>query len=220
MMPGMELRVRAARREDETAPALLYASAAPYYDAYAGSERRARRVLDALWARPGHTASYEVCRVAVAADGELLGVLAGFPLAESGLLANGFVRESLRRLAPWRWPGVWRHLRAAGRLSPRPPSGAYYVDALAVAEGARRRGVARTLLADAGRTAQARRASGVALDTGVGNAAARALYEASGFEKVEVRTTLDPATARAIGGPGFVSYFRAIDPTGSDGPPA
>ncbi len=204
--------MRAARRDDEVGPALLYASAAPYYDAYAGSSRRARRLLESIWARPGHTASHEVCRVAVAGAGrgEVVGVLAGFPLADSGTLANGFVRESMRRLGPWRWPGVWRHLRAAGRLSPRPPGRAYYVDALAVVEGARRRGVARLLLEDARRSALAAGASGVALDTGVGNTAGRALYEACGFEKVEVRTTLDPATARAIGGPGFVSYFRAV----------
>lgn len=210
MMPGMELRVRAARRDDRAGAALLYASAAPYYDAYAGSERRARALLRALWGRPGHTASYEICRVAVTETGEVAGVLAGFPLAQSAVLANAFVSESLRRLPPWRWPGVARHLRAAGRLTPRPPVDAYYVDGLAVAVASRRRGVARTLLEDAARSARACGASGVALDTGLRNAAGRALYEACGFEKAEVRSALDPVTARAIGGPGFVSYFKAV----------
>lgn len=213
MMPAMQLRVRAARAEDPQAADLLYASAAPYYDAYTGSERRARRLLRGIWQRPAHTASYEVCRVAVTGEGagaEVVGVIAGFPLTDSAALANRFVAESLRRLGPWRWPGVWRHLRAAGRLTPHPPDRAWYVDALAVAEGTRRRGVARTLLDDAARQARAAGAPGVALDTGVGNRDAQALYEACGFGRTEVRTALDPATARAIGGPGFVSYFKPV----------
>ena len=208
-MPGMALEVRAARREDVAAAALLYASSAPYYDAYAGSERAARRMLGAVWPLPGHTASYETCRVAVL-DGEVAGVLAGFALPEGSALAARFVAVSVRRLAPWRWPGVARHLRAAGRLTPRPPHTAFYVDALAVAEGARRRGVATALLDEATRLAAARGASGVALDTGLDNHAGRALYEATGFARQEVRVAPDARTARAIGGRGFISYFRAL----------
>ena len=182
-MPIMDFEVRAARREDEQAAALLYASAAPYYDAYAGSETRARQLLARMWRRPGHTASYAVCRVAVTGDGEVIGVLAGFPLRDSDSLAGRFVSLSLRRLPPWRWARVAAHLRAAGRLSPHPPRDAFYVDGLAVAEGARRRGVATALVQDAIRTAAARRASGVALDTGLANTGARAFYEAIGFER-------------------------------------
>jgi len=206
----MESRVRAARPDDEAGPDLLYVSAAPYYDAYAGSERRARRLLRGAWPRPGHTASHSVCRVAVTPADEVVGVVGAFALAESGALANAFVTQSLRRLGPWRWPGVWRHLRAAGKLTPHPPDGAWYVDALAVAEPARRHGVARALLDDASQRARESGATGVALDTGLGNLGGQALYEACGFERTEVRTALDPATARAIGGPGFVSYFRAL----------
>jgi ribosomal protein S18 acetylase RimI-like enzyme len=211
IMPVMDFEVRAARREDTDAAELLYASAAPYYDAYAGSSRRARKLLTHLWRRPGHTASFEVSRVAVrAGDGEIVGVLAGFPLRDSNGLATRFVSLSLRRLPPWRWPQVAAHLRAAGRLSPHPPPDSFYVDALAVRETARRQGVATSLLDDAARTAVARRASGVALDTGLANAGAKAFYEAIGFERTEVRTASDPRTVRAIGGRGFVSYFRAV----------
>jgi ribosomal protein S18 acetylase RimI-like enzyme len=211
-MPCVDHSVRAARRRDATAAGLLYASAAPYYDAYFGGEHRARRVLAAMWRHPGHTASYETCRVATPgteADA-VLGVVSGFLLAEGDRLANAFVSRSTRAVAPWRWPRIFRHLRAAARLTPRPPVDAYYVDALAVAEGARRRGVARILLDDASRRARAAGASGVALDTGLANSAARALYEACGFEQVDVRTAPDPETARAIGGRGFVSYFRPV----------
>jgi ribosomal protein S18 acetylase RimI-like enzyme len=212
-MPCVDFSVRAARRGDSVAAGLLYESAAPYYDAYFGTEHRARRVLGAIWRHPGHTASYETCRVAALADddpGGVLGVVSGFPLADGDRLANAFVSRSTRAVAPWRWPRIFRHLRAAARLTPRPPADAYYVDALAVAGDTRRRGVARALLDDAARRATAVGASGVALDTGLGNAAARALYEASGFERVEVRTAPDPETARAIGGRGFVSYFRPV----------
>jgi ribosomal protein S18 acetylase RimI-like enzyme len=209
IMPGMDLDVRAARRDDRTAAGLLYESAAPYYDAYAGSERRARRMLASVWPKPGHTASYEISRVAVL-DGRVVGVLAGFLLRESDGLANRFIALSVRRLPPWRLVGVARHLRAAGRLTPHPPRDAFYVDGLAVAEEARRHGVARALLDAASATAAARGASGVALDTGLANRGARALYEAVGFERLEVRTAPDARTARAIGGEGFVSYFRAL----------
>lgn len=203
----MELDVRAARREDDAAAGLLYASAAPYYDAYAGGERRARRLLARMWPQPGHTASYSVSRVAVA-DGEVVGVLAGFPLLRGGELASRFVVLSVRRLPPWRWLGVARHLRAAGRVTPRPPRNAFYVDGLAVAAGARRLGVATALLDEAARLAREHGASGIALDTGIANAPARALYAAAGFEEVDVRRAPDARTERAIGGPGFVSYFQ------------
>jgi hypothetical protein len=48
----------------------------------------------------------------------------------------------------------------------------------------------------------------VALDTGLGNAPARALYSAYGFREHDVRRAADARTARAVGGPGFVSYFK------------
>ena len=206
-MPGMELEVRAARRDDVAAAGLLYESAAPYYDAYAGGERRARRMLARVWPHPGHTASYEISRVAVT-RGEVVGVLAGFLLTESDGLANRFIALSVRRLPPWRWPGVFRHLSAASRLTPHPPRDAFYVDGLAVAAAARRRGVASLLLDAASATAKVNGASGVALDTGLDNAGARALYEAIGFKRHDVRTAPDARTARAIGGRGFVSYYR------------
>ena len=64
-MTDMDLTVRAARPQDDAA-ALLYESARPYYDAYAGSEARALSLLAAVFPRTGHAASYELCRVAIA----------------------------------------------------------------------------------------------------------------------------------------------------------
>ena len=144
--------IRPARRED-VCDELLYMSAAPYYDVYAGSQERARRILRALWPRERHNASYEVCRVAER-DGQLLGVAAGFPIEQGERLANRFVVLSFPRIPIWRWPTVLAHLRAAGRVAPAHPLRVWYVDALAVAPEARRAGVARALLDDA--VAQAR----------------------------------------------------------------
>jgi ribosomal protein S18 acetylase RimI-like enzyme len=204
----MDLHVRPARPGDALA-GLLYESARPYYDAYAGTAERARAMLDDVYPRPRHAASWEVCRVALV-DGQPAGVLAGFPVAAGDELARRFVTLTVPRLPPWRWPGVARHLRAAGTVSPRPPAGAWYVDALAVAEGFRRHGIARALLAEAADAAAAAGLSGVALDTGLANDPARALYESSGFRARQIRRAPDERIARAIGGPGFVSYFRPI----------
>src|SRR4051794_30843138 len=125
----MELTVRAARPHDDAA-GLLYESARPYYDAYAGDEARARALLKAVYPRAGHAASFEVCLLAES-DGAVAGVLAGYPVGDGDRLARRFVALTAPRLPPWRWPGVVRHLRAAERVSPRPPAGAWYVDALA-----------------------------------------------------------------------------------------
>src|SRR3954452_9714063 len=115
----MELAVRPARQEDACVP-LLYESAKPYYDAYAGGQRRALALLCAVFPRDGHAASYELCRVAVAGE-QLVGVLAVCPGADGARLARRFGALALPRLPPWRWPGTLRHLKPAGVLSPHPP---------------------------------------------------------------------------------------------------
>jgi ribosomal protein S18 acetylase RimI-like enzyme len=206
IMPAMEVVVRSARPED-AAVALLYASAAPYYAAYAGGADRAQRLLRRLYPRGGHTASWEVCHVAVAGE-EIVGVLAAFPTREGDALARRFVRLTLLHSPPWRIPPLMRHLRATAAVSPHPPEGMLYVDALATAPEHRRRGIARTLLAEADRLAAAAGLDGVALDTGIENRAARALYERSGFTPSSLRPAPDERTARAVGGSGFVGYLK------------
>ncbi|HEX6024003.1 MAG TPA: GNAT family N-acetyltransferase, partial [Solirubrobacter sp.] len=78
-----------------------------------------------------------------------------------------------------------------------------------LAEAWRRQGIARLLLDHAARDAAAQGMSGLALDTGLHNEGARALYRACGFREREVRRAPTPRAERAIGGPGFVAYFRA-----------
>ena len=199
--------MRSARPEDR-ADALLFASAAPYYAAYAGGAERARRLLRRLYPRRAHTASWEVCRVAVAGD-EVVGVLAAFPTRDGDALARRFVRLTLLHSPPWRIPPLMRHLRATAAVSPHPPQRMLYVDALATAPGFRRRGVASALLEEAERLAAATGLAGVALDTGIENRAARSLYERAGFTPSSLRPVPDERTARAVGGSGFVGYVKA-----------
>ncbi len=207
-MTHMPLAVRPATPSDP-ADALLYLSAKPYYDAYAGSESRARSMLSAVYARPGHAASFEVCEVAEL-DGELAGVIAWFPVSEGDPRARRFVSLTVPRMPLWRWPALLRHLRAAGTVSPHPPPGSLYVDALAVDPAFRRRGVASELLRRAEAFASAQGFDGVALDTGLHNEGARALYQANGYAEREIRQAASTAVADAIGGPGFVSYVKRL----------
>jgi GNAT superfamily N-acetyltransferase len=202
----MDVVVRPAR-PDDSADELLYLSAAPYYAAYAGGEEPARRLLRRLYPLGRHTASWEVCHVAVA-GGDVLGVLAAFPTTAGDELARRFVRLTLRHSAPWRIPALTRHLRATARISPHPPDGMLYVDAIATAHGHRRHGVAMRLLAEADRMAADAGLAGVALDTGIENRAARSLYERTGFAPSGLRPAPDERTARAVGGSGFVSYVK------------
>jgi GNAT superfamily N-acetyltransferase len=206
----MAIVVRSARAED-AAPELLYLSAAPYYAAYAGGAERARRLLRRLYPRGGHTASWEICRVAEA-GGAVVGVLAAFPARDGEELARRFVRLTLLHSPPWRIPGLMRHLRATASVAPQPPETMLYVDALATDPAHRRRGVARALLAEADRMAAEAGLAGVALDTGIDNRAARTLYERSGFTPSSLRPVPDERTARALGGSGFVGYLKPRAP--------
>ncbi len=208
MMSQMPIALRAATPADPAA-GLLYLSSQPYYDAYAGSGSRATALLAAVYARPGHAASYEVCAVAEL-DGRIAGVLAAYPVGDGDRLSRRFVTLTAPRVPPWAWPRLLRHLRAAGLLAPEPPPGTLYVDALAVDPAFRRRGVARALLARAERAAAAAGMTGVSLDTGLHNEPARALYEEAGYERREVRRAPSEAVAAAIGGPGFVGYVKTV----------
>ncbi|HTE64490.1 MAG TPA: GNAT family N-acetyltransferase [Solirubrobacteraceae bacterium] len=202
----MDALVRTAR-PDDAADALLFASAAPYYAAYAGGPARAQRLLRTLYPHRGHTASWEVCHVAVA-GGEVVGVLAAFPSREGDVLARRFVHLTLVHSAPWRIPALMRHLRATAAIAPHPPERMLYVDALATDPAHRRRGVARALLDEADRIAAAAGLDGVALDTGIENRAARSLYERAGFSPSSLRPAPDERIARAVGGSGFVGYVK------------
>jgi len=205
----MDLLVRPARPEDACVP-LLFESAKPYYTAYAGSERRALKLLQRAFASPGHAASYECTQVMATPDDLIVGVLAGFPVRDGDRLSRRFIRLTLPRVPPWGLPSTFKHLYAAGGVAPQPPLDAYYVDALAVHPSYRRLGIAQRLLRRAEQDAADAGCRRLALDTGLQNAPARALYDAYGFQEREVRRAPSPRIAKALGGPGFVGYLKDV----------
>lgn len=204
----MPVIARSARPDDDLAP-LLYASARGVYDLMFGDETRALRILRALGPRAGSVVSFDAC-LAAERDGELVGVLAGYPLAEALARTRRFHVRAGRRAGPGRWAAMARVARAGAELTPPAPTGSWYVDALATAPWARRQGVARMLLAAAEARGRAAGCRVLALDTGLGNAAARRLYESADM-------TAGPPTGvgrrgRALGVPevGFVGYVKAL----------
>jgi len=96
MTEKMDLLVRPAAPDDPCVP-LLFESARPYYTAYAGSEQRALELLHAVYTRPTHAASYDCCTVACV-DGELVGVVAGFPVTSGDRLSRRFIQLTLPML--------------------------------------------------------------------------------------------------------------------------
>ena len=188
---------------------LLFESAKPYYTA----TRAARRARWRCWRRcspsrrtpPATTAARLPTSTAT-----LVGVVAGFPVAERRRLSRRFIQLTLPKLPPWRWLGTFRHLRAAGNVAPAPAAGRLL----------RRRARGRPGLAPARhrppaarrrpRQARAPGCTGLALDTGLQNARRARLYEAYGFGEREIRRAPNDRTARALGGPGFVGYLKAV----------
>lgn len=136
--------VRPARPDDLAAAALVFDAAADAYSTLAGSAQRARSILSLLWSQPGHSASFEHALVAEL-DGEIVGVLVGFPARDRYRLHCALLLASLRHLSPRRWPLLVASLPQIALATPRPPRRAYYVGTIAVAAHARRRNVGSTL---------------------------------------------------------------------------
>jgi ribosomal protein S18 acetylase RimI-like enzyme len=195
--------VRPARATDVEAVApLLYLSAADMYNRYAGDSERAQSAIRRAFERAGNSASAEVVTV-VELDGVVAGAMAAYPVAESTARARSFLRVTLAEIRLWRWPGAVRLYWAGGRAAPAPPEATLYVDALAIADGSRRRGMARRLLERAEAEARERGLRAISLDTALHNKPARALYLGAGYEEVAYR----PPTR---GLPGFVALVKPL----------
>ena len=180
----------------------MYRSAPDVYDRYAGGRSGALRVLRAAFARRGTTASAEVVTVAEL-EGEVVGMLAAFPVAEASRRAARFLRLSLARVPPWRWPGTLRMFRLGAVAAAPPPPQALYVDALATDPSVRRRGVATALLAEVERRARDDGHAVIALETETTNEPAQSLYRGLGFERTETRPPFGAL-------PGFVSLVKRV----------
>ncbi len=199
----MEPLIRRARPGDaEAAARLVHESAGGMYDRFAGGPERAQAVLRMAFGHPGSNASAEVIWVAEL-DDEVAAAMAAFPVDETPSRARALLSLTLRSLPPWRWPATLRLYYAGARAAPPPPLRSFYVDALATEPGRRRRGAALALLEAAAVRAGSLGLSAVSVDTGIDNAAARALYLRAGFEEVASR----PGSG---GLPGFVSLVRPL----------
>lgn len=182
---------------------LLYESSGGMYDRYAGTATLAQRAIRRALSEPDTTASADVVWVAEL-DGAVAGAMAAMAFDEWSPRAHAFLHTTLRSIPPWRWPRALWVYRASGRIAPEPPRETFYVDSLATALPARRRGVARALLGAAEEHARERGVRAVALDTWARNHAARSLYLGAGFEEVAY-------TPAAGGLPGGVSLLKELD---------
>lgn len=185
-----------------SATELLYESSGGMYDRYAGSEVLAKRAIRRALGEPGTTASGDVVWVGEL-DGRVVGAMAAMAFDEWTPRAHAFLGTTLRSIPPWRWTRALWIYRASGRSAPEPPRDCFYVDSLATAQGARRRGVARALLEAAEDRAREHGLGAVALDTWARNHAARSLYLDAGFEEVAY-------TPAAGGLPGGVSMLKEL----------
>ena len=126
-------------------------------------------------------------------------MVAGFPVAHGDRLSRRFIQLTLPKLPPWRWRGTFRHLRAAGNVSPSPPA----TPTTSTRSRGRRTGAA------GGSPAAARRAHERGPGAGLAPARARhrpaehrrpRLYEAYGFGEREIRRAPNAARpARSAG---------------------
>lgn len=185
-VPAPGVAVRPARPDDAAAAELVFRAAAPAYTRLAGSAERARRIVELVWERPGHSASFEHALVAEV-DGRVVGVFIGFPVRDRYRLHRALLREGLRHLSPWRLPLLVAALPPIVLASPRPPRGAYYVGTIAVSWFARARGVASTLTHHAEIAAAARGFRQIVAHTGTRHAIARRALENYGFRLERAR---------------------------------
>ena len=197
------LRIRPAGLEDAAVAApLLYLTSPGGFMLFGGGERGGRRLIERSFATPGTDNSCDVVTVAEI-GGRVVGAMAAFPAPEGDVRRKRFLRVALRRRAPWFWPRIVRVAREGASRAPEPPEDALYIDALATAEDARRRGVAQALLAEAERIARERGFGALALDTTASNSGARALYERFGFEMSEEVPAAPPI-------PAMVGYVKRL----------
>ena len=196
-----ELRPALAR-DGAAVAELIHATSEVMYERFHGDRDSALRALRAAFRRGGNGASREVVTVAEEA-GEVAGIMAAFPATEAERRARRFLRLLLWRTPPWTWRETIRIYRLGAEVTIPPPADSFYVDSLATSPGHRRRGVATALLAEAGRQARERGLASVALETDLGNATARAVYERAGFEPIGERPPKG-------GLPGFVAYAKPV----------
>ena len=179
MSISSEVSVRFARPSDADATVVadtLRTAEPDFFSAAFGS--RAGRVLREIVSRPGHAWSLDRARIAEVND-VCAGALIGGPVDRN--------QPDIFQSMPWAWTRLratavalaWTPIYAFMR---RHDEGEWYINAVAVVETARGKGVGRALLEDAIAQASYLGMSSVALHVDPRNSTAIGLYASEGFE--------------------------------------
>jgi len=185
--------------EDGAAAELLFDSAPMEFTTLAGSPERARRALVRLWARRGHSMSFEHAAVAEL-GGRIRGVAVGFPCEARYRLHFALVRRGAREIELFRRLLIPPALAWLVAATPRPPRDGFYIAAIAVDRRLRRRGVATALFDSMGTRAKEAGFSRLVGHTGARHTVMRSTAERYGFRTAQARAW------------GYVLYELRLEP--------
>lgn len=178
--PRADVCVRRARPSDCAAAGLVFSSAPGEYTRLAGSPQRARASLRQLWARGGHSASYEFAWIAEV-DDHLAGVGIGFPARSRYRLHVVLLRKAVRDMSVRRLLLLPPALAWLVVAASHPPRGSFYVSTVAVNPAFLRCGVASSLLDRMRERACEIGSSQLAAHTGARHRPMRSVFEHYGF---------------------------------------
>ena len=169
-------------------------------------------MLEAIWAADGPHGELRQLPRGGRATARSRASMVAFRAEDGDALARRFLAARVLRLPAWQLAARPAPPARVGRGHAR----AARADAVRRRAGRRRRahrraGVA-TRAARPTPSARPRQRGlrGVSLDTGLQNTGAQALYEAYGFTRGGERRAPTTRSPRAVGGPGFVSYFKPL----------
>ena len=162
--------------------------AVPSLEMVLGSREVALRALEACYRAERTEFAYRFGLLAEV-DGEVAGIATAFPGRLQGALKLGTGVVLARTAGARHVAELTQRARVLNRMLPKVDPSLLYVSVLAVSEPFRRRGIATSLMQRviAGAT---RMGLGVATDTGMSDAPARALYEKLGFRVTSSRETI------------------------------
>jgi ribosomal protein S18 acetylase RimI-like enzyme len=201
------LRRATARVAPEAASLIL--EAVPSLEVVLGSRETALRALAACY-RAERTELAHRFGLLAEVETDLAGVVIAFPGRLYGALKLGTGVVLARAAGARHVTDLAQRARVLNRLLPAVDRRFLYVSALAVAPGHRRRGIA-TALMDRVVGGATRLGLGVALDAGLTEGAAQALYDKLGFRTVSKRET-SPEERRLVPVRGMVRLERPPGP--------
>ena len=180
------LRRATLRVAPEAAAVIL--EAVPSLDVVLGSRDVALRALEACYRAERTEFAYRFGLLAEV-DGDLAGIATAFPGRLQGALKLGTGVVLARTAGARHVAELTQRARVLNRMLPKVDPSLLYVAVLAVSEPYRRRGIA-SMLMDRVIAGATRLGLGVALDAGMSDAPARALFEKLGFRVTSIRETI------------------------------